>query len=140
MMDTTAHKFFHWGAIGSLVLLIVWCVAWEMVIAPLKPGGSWMVLKAAPLLIPLAGVIKRDVYTLQWTSMMILLYFTEGVVRGWSDTGNVSSWLGWGEAAIVVVYFCCAILYVRPYKRAAKQLTQELLNKINNGNKGHHVK
>ena len=35
---------------------------------------------------PLHGVIKRDIYTLQWSSMVILLYFTEGVVRGWSDT------------------------------------------------------
>lgn len=128
-MNSTKHKLFHWGAIGSLVLLIVWCVAWEMWVAPLKPGGSWMVLKAVPLLFPLLGVIKRDLYTLQWTSMMILLYFTEGVVRGWSDT--TKPWLGWGEAAIVLVYFLCAILYVRPYKKAAKQAAQELLQKVN---------
>jgi hypothetical protein len=66
------------------------------VLAPLKPGGSWLVLKAAPLLLPLVGVWKRDVYTLQWTSMMILLYFTEGVVRGWSDRGQLSH--GWAGA------------------------------------------
>ncbi|MBB3120072.1 putative membrane protein [Massilia violacea] len=129
MMQDLKQKIFHWGAIGSLGLLILWCVAWEMWIAPLKPGGSWMVLKAAPLLFPLLGVIKRDLYTLQWTSMMILLYFTEGVVRGWSD--KAAPWLGWGEAAIVVVYFLCAILYVRPYKRAAKKAAKELLDKIN---------
>lgn len=128
-MNSTKHKLFHWGAIGSLALLIVWCVAWEMWIAPLKPGGSWMVLKAVPLLFPLLGVIKRDLYTLQWTSMMILLYFTEGVVRGWSD--KAMPWLGWGEAAIVVVYFLCAILYVRPYKQAARQAARELLEKVN---------
>lgn len=131
MMQNTTQKYFHWGAIGSLVLLIVWCILWEMWIAPLKPGGSWMVLKAAPLLIPLAGVIKRDVYTLQWTSMMILLYFSEGVVRGWSDTGTTSAWLGWGEALIVIVYFVCAIMYVRPYKKAAKQIAKDLLDKVN---------
>lgn len=131
MMQNTTQKYFHWGAIGSLVLLIVWCILWEMWIAPLKPGGSWMVLKAAPLLIPLAGVIKRDVYTLQWTSMMILLYFSEGVVRGWSDTGTMSAWLGWGEALIVIVYFVCAIMYVRPYKKAAKQIAKDLLDKVN---------
>ncbi|WP_342114641.1 DUF2069 domain-containing protein [Pseudoduganella sp. OTU4001] len=128
-MNSTKHKLFHWGAIGSLVLLIIWCAAWEMWVSPLKPGGSWMVLKAVPLLFPLLGVIKRDIYTLQWTSMMILLYFTEGVVRGWSD--KAMPWLGWGEAAIVVVYFLCAILYVRPYKRAAKQAAKELLEKVN---------
>jgi uncharacterized membrane protein len=128
-MNSTRHKLFHWGAIASLALLIAWCVAWEMWIAPLKPGGSWMVLKAVPLLFPLLGVIKRDIYTLQWTSMMILLYFTEGVVRGWSD--KAMPWLGWGEAGIVVVYFLCAVLYVRPYKKAAKQAARELLEKVN---------
>lgn len=129
-MQNAMHKYFHWGAIGSLVLLIVWCVLWEMVLAPLKPGGSWLVLKAAPLLLPLYGVWKRDIYTLQWTSMMILLYFTEGVVRGWSDKDALSSQLAWGEAAIVCVYFVCAVMYLRPYKKAAKKLSKELLDKI----------
>lgn len=128
-MDSAKHKFFHWGAVGSMIALILWCVAWELVISPLKPGGSWLALKAAPLLFPLAGVIKRDIYTLQWTSMMVLLYFTEGVVRGWSD--KTMPWLGWGEAGIVVVYFLCAILYVAPYKRAAKRAAKELLDKVN---------
>ena len=128
-MNSTKHKIFHWGAIGSLALLIVWCVAWEMWLAPLKPGGSWAVLKAVPLLFPLLGVIKRDIYTLQWTSMMILIYFIEGVVRAWAD--KVTPWLGWGEVAIVVVYFMCAILYVQPYKKAAKQAARELLEKVN---------
>ncbi|NYE60354.1 putative membrane protein [Duganella sp. 1224] len=129
-METTLQRYFHRGAIGSLVALIILCVLWEMVLAPLKPGGSWLVLKAVPLLLPLYGVWKRDIYTLQWTSMMILLYFAEGVVRGWSDTENVSSWLGWGEAAVVCVYFVCAVLYLRPYKRAAKKLARELLDKV----------
>jgi len=128
-MNSTKHKIFHWGAIGSLALLIVWCVAWEMWIAPLKPGGSWAVLKAVPLVFPLLGVIKRDIYTLQWTSMMILIYFIEGVVRAWAD--KLTPWLGWGEVAIVVVYFLCAILYVQPYKKAAKQAARELLEKVN---------
>jgi uncharacterized membrane protein len=134
MMETTSQKFFHRGAIASMVLLVLWCIAWEVWLAPLKPGGSWLALKAAPLLFPLAGIIKRDVYTLQWTSMVILLYFTEGVVRGWSDIGTLSAWLGWGEALIVTVYFICAVMYVRPYKKAAKQLTKDLLDKVNRVN------
>jgi hypothetical protein len=74
----------------------------------------------------MAGV---DLYTLQWTSMMILIYFTEGIVRAWGD--KVTPWLGWGEVAIVVVYFLCAILYVQPYKKAARQAARELLEKVN---------
>jgi uncharacterized membrane protein len=120
---------FHYGALASVVLLILWCVAWETFIAPLKPGGSWMALKALPLIFPLAGVFKRDIYTLQWSSMMILLYFTEGVVRGWSD--KTHAWLGWGEAAISVIFFICAILYVQPYKKAARKAAKDLLDKVN---------
>ncbi len=124
-------RFFHIGAIVSLVLLILWLVAWETFVAPLKPGGSWLALKALPLLIPLGGVIKRDIYTLQWSSMVILLYFTEGVVRAWSDMLPVSRLMAWGEIALVVVYFICALLYLRPYKQAAKRIAKELLEKVN---------
>ena len=124
-------KFFHLGAIGSLVLLIAWLVAWETVVAPLHPGGSWLALKAVPLLIPLGGVIKRDIYTLQWSSMVILLYFTEGVVRAWSDRTPVSQIMAWGEIALVCIYFVCALLYLRPYKQAAKRIAKELLEKVN---------
>ena len=124
-------KFFHMGAIASLVLLILWLVAWETVVAPLHPGGSWLALKAVPLLIPLGGVVRRDIYTLQWSSMVILLYFTEGVVRAWSDSLPLSRMMAWGEIALVCVYFLCALLYLRPYKKAAKRIAKELLEKVN---------
>jgi uncharacterized membrane protein len=130
-MDNRLHQWFHWGAIGSLVALIILCVLWEMLLAPLHPGGSWVALKAVPLLIPLYGVVRRDVYTLQWSSMMILLYLVEGIVRGYSDIGSLSSWLAWGETGLVCVYFVCCVMYLRPYKKAAKRLARELLNKDN---------
>ncbi len=125
-----SQKYFHLGAIISLVLLIAWLVAWEMWVAPLRPGGSIVALKAVPLLIPLRGVLKRDIYTLQWSSMVILLYFTEGVVRAWSDTLALSRIMAIGETALVCVYFLCALLYLRPYKQAAKKLAKELIDKV----------
>jgi uncharacterized membrane protein len=125
-----APKYFHLGALGSLLTLIVWLVLWEMVVAPLHSGGSMLALKALPLLIPLRGVLKRDVYTLQWSSMVILLYFTEGVVRAYSDVLPVSKLMAWGETVLVLIYFLCAILYLRPYKKAAKKMAKELLDKV----------
>ena len=124
------QKVFHYGAIGSLVALIGWLVAWEMWVAPLHPAGSFLALKAVLLLIPLRGVLKRDIYTLQWSSMVILLYFTEGVVRSWSDTEPLSRYMAMGETALVCIYFACALLYLRPYKKAAKRLAKELLDKV----------
>ena len=44
---------FHWGAVASLLALILLTLAWELWLAPLRPGGSWLVLKAAILLLPL---------------------------------------------------------------------------------------
>lgn len=124
-------KFFHTGAILSLVILIGWLVAWETIVAPYSPGGSWLALKALPLLIPLGGVLKRDIYTLQWSSMVILIYFTEGVVRAWSATRPLSQMMACGEIILVLVYFTCALLFLRPYKKAAKRIAKELLEKVN---------
>jgi uncharacterized membrane protein len=109
------------GASISLILLIVLCVAWELKIAPLRPGGSLLALKALPLLLPLPGVLKGRLYTLQWAAMLILLYFMEGVVRAWSDPSPLSATMGMVEAALSLIFYLCAIFYLRPAKRAAKQ-------------------
>lgn len=58
-------------------------------------------------------------YTMQWASMFILLFFTEGIVRATSDVG-LSRSLAWGEVALSVVFFAATIFYLRPFKRAAK--------------------
>ena len=97
-MNSSA-RYFHLGASSSLVVLILLCVAWELALAPLRPGGSWMVLKVVPLLLPLRGILKRDVYTLQWSSMLILVYLAEGLVRATSDANHTSVWLAWVEVA-----------------------------------------
>ncbi|QJE02550.1 DUF2069 domain-containing protein [Massilia forsythiae] len=125
-----AHRVFHTGAVTSLVILFFWLLLWEIVVAPLHPGGSLLALKALPLLLPLRGVLKRDLYTLQWSSMVILVYLVEGVVRAWSDRVELSRIMALGEALLVCVYFVFALLYLRPYKQRAKQLAKELLDKV----------
>ncbi len=105
----------------SLALLLILCVAWELFLDPLVPGGSVYVLKALPLLFPLYGVFKGNLYTLQWSSMLVLLYFTEGVVRWYSDVSKTSSMLGAIETILALIFFLAAILYVRPAKQAAKR-------------------
>ncbi|MCT7325486.1 DUF2069 domain-containing protein [Ralstonia mojiangensis] len=104
---------------GSLIALIVLCAAWELWLAPVRPGGSWLALKALLLAWPLPGVLRKNRYTMQWASMFILLFFTEGIVRATSDVG-LSRSLARGEVALSVVFFTATILYLRPFKRAAK--------------------
>ncbi|MDA8108960.1 MAG: DUF2069 domain-containing protein [Betaproteobacteria bacterium] len=97
----------------SLAALIVLCLAWELWLAPLRPGGSLMALKALPLVLPLAGVLRGRRYTYQWSSMLVLGYFTEGVVRAWSDATAASRLAAGTEIVLSVLYVAAAVSYVR---------------------------
>lgn len=99
-------------ASATLVALIVLCLAWELWLAPLRPGGSYLALKAAPLGIPLLGILLGRRYTYQWTSMFVLLYFAEGVMRGWGDRG-LSQTLALAEAALSAIFFAVVVAYAR---------------------------
>jgi uncharacterized membrane protein len=110
----------QFGASLSLILLIVLCLAWEGFLAPLKPNGSNLILKAAPLLLPLLGVLKGRRYTYQWSSMFILIYFTEGAVRAWSDQG-LSALLAFIEVLLSLTYFGCAIFYAKLTRVTSQQ-------------------
>lgn len=109
----------RWLAVGSLLGLIVLSVAWELWLAPLRPGGSWLVLKALPLCIPLAGLLKHRMYTYRWVSLVVWLYFTEGVVRAWSDKAP-GNWLALVEIALCLLLFVACAAHVRWRQRAAK--------------------
>ena len=98
---------------ASLIALIFLCVAWELWLAPIRPGGSWLVLKTLPLLLPMMGILKGRRYTYQWAPMLVLAYFTEGVVRAWSDTGSLSAWLAGAEVVLSGVFFFAAIYYAK---------------------------
>lgn len=111
----------HYLAIISLIALILLCLAWEGWLAPVRPGGSLLVVKAVPLLLPLFGILRGKVYTYQWASMLILLYFTEGVVRAWSDQG-LSATLGMIEAGLSLAFFLSAVFYARLFKTAKQSV------------------
>ena len=103
------------GALGGLILL---CVAWELWLAPVRPGGSLLALKALPLALPLAGILKGKRYTYQWSSMLILAYFAEGATRAWSDKG-LSQALAFGEVLLSLAFFAAAVSYARTTRGAA---------------------
>ena len=103
-------------AVGSLLGLILLGLAWELYLAPLRPGGSWLALKVMPLCIPLAGLLKNRMYTYRWVSLMVWLYFTEGVVRAYSDRspGNVLALI---EVLLCLSLFAACVLHVRLRQR-----------------------
>ncbi|MCJ7798825.1 MAG: DUF2069 domain-containing protein [Polaromonas sp.] len=102
----------RWLALGSLSGLIVLGLAWEMWLAPIRPGGSLLALKVLPLCIPLAGFLKNRMYTYRWVSLMVWAYFAEGATRAWSDRppGN---YLAMIEVLLCLVLFTACALHVR---------------------------
>jgi uncharacterized membrane protein len=108
----------RWLALGSLSGLIVLGLAWEMWLAPIRPGGSLLALKVLPLCIPLAGFLKNRMYTYRWVSLMVWAYFAEGATRAWSDRppGN---YLAMIEVVLCLVLFSACALHVRIRLKAA---------------------
>ena len=111
------------AASASLIALIVLCLVWELWLAPLRPGGSYLALKAAPLAIPLLGILLGWRYTYQWSSMFVLAYFTEGVVRAWSERG-MSQLLAGTEIALSAVFFAAAVAYSRLTRQHAVRVPE----------------
>ena len=103
------------AALGALILL---CLAWELWLAPLRPGGSLLALKALPLVLPLAGILQGKRYTYQWSSMLILAYFAEGATRAWSENG-LSQTLAFGEVVLSLAFFAAVVSYARRTRAAA---------------------
>jgi uncharacterized membrane protein len=117
---TTQREITRYLAVGSVLGLIALGLAWELFLAPLRPGGSWLVLKVLPLCLPLAGLLKNKMYTYRWVSLMVWLYFAEGAVRAYSDRAPSNYY------AMLQVLLCCALftacaLHVRLRLKAGAQ-------------------
>ncbi len=102
----------RWLALGSMIGLIVLGLAWEMWLAPIRPGGSLLALKVLPLCLPLAGILKNRMYTYRWMSLLVWVYFTEGATRAWSDKppGNYLAML---EVLLCLLLFAACAFHVR---------------------------
>lgn len=124
-MSNNAHTVqkLRLGASLSLIGLIILSLAWEGILAPIKPEGSKLVLKAIPLLLPLFGILNGRRYTYQWASMFILIYFTEGAVRAWADQG-LSAKLALLEILLTVIFFACTIFYAKLTRLSTQQPQQ----------------
>jgi len=105
-------RFAYLSACTTLIALIFLGIAWEARLAPIQPGGSALVFKVVPLLAALFGILHGKRYTYKWSSLLILLYFAEGLVRATSDRG-LGQWLAVAEIALSVGFFAAAVTYLR---------------------------
>lgn len=117
-LQSLAARRINIAAGASLVALIALCLAWELWLAPLRSGGSWLAIKALPLLMPLPGIWRGRRYTHQWASMLSLAYFVEGTVRATTEPG-LSQRLAVLEIVLSLAFFAAAVAYARVASRAS---------------------
>lgn len=98
--------------VALLLSLIALGVAWETWLAPLQGGTGYWAIKVLPLTLAIAGMLKHKLYTYRWMSLLIWLYFTEGVVRATGDKG-LSQALAGIEVTLSVALFTACAVYVR---------------------------
>jgi uncharacterized membrane protein len=106
--------------LAGITALFVLSLAWELWLAPLRPGGSLLALKALPLAAALPALARGRLRAYQWWSMLILLYLCEGVVRGMSDPTATGRALGWIAAALAAVVYGGILAHVRGLQRASQ--------------------
>ncbi len=85
-------------ALVALLGLLVLCLAWELWLAPLRPGGSYR--------------------TYQWSSMFVLAYLAEGLVRTATERGTSQS-LAAIEIALSAAFFVSVVAYARLTRASA---------------------
>lgn len=105
-------------ATAAWLLLLLVSLGWELWWAPLRPGGSWLALKALPLCLPLAGIVRGKVYTYQYSLMLVLAYQAEAVMRLF-DAQAASRWCAAAALLCSSVFFIAGLRYVQLARREA---------------------
>jgi uncharacterized membrane protein len=73
---------------------------------------GFVFLKVLPLVLCLAGLWRHRMYTFRWLSLLLWLYFMEGVIRATTERG-MSMALALVEIVLCVVLFACCSVYIR---------------------------
>ena len=99
-------------AIAGVIAVALLCVLWEAWLAPLRPGGSWLWLKAVPLALLVPSTMRASPRALQWLSLLLPFYIAEGIVRGFSEAGR-HALVAWVAALLAAATLACVIVWVR---------------------------
>ena len=84
-----------------------------------RSQGHSLAIKVLPLVFPLPGLWRHRMYTYRWLSLLVWLYFTEGVVRATSERGT-GALLASIEVVLCLLLFAACAVHVRWRLRAAK--------------------
>ena len=106
------------AATVGLIALVLICVLWEMLLAPLRPGGSWLALKVVPVALLVPSALKGTRRALQGLTLLLPFYVAEGTVRGWSESGR-HALVAWIAASVAIATLIAVLAWLRsePQKR-----------------------
>jgi uncharacterized membrane protein len=102
--------------VAALAALILLEILWELWLAPLKPGGSWLALKALPLALLWPGIARGRLRAGQWALLLLPWYVAEGVVRAWSDAGR-QALCATTAAALALSALAAGLAWLRALRR-----------------------
>ena len=76
--------------LAAYLATLLWQVVWHLLLPP--PYGIrnlWLALVAClPLLIPLKGLIRGNYRSMIWAGLLLMLYFTIGVMEAWVNPAH----------------------------------------------------
>ena len=105
------------------VALIALGLAWELLLDPLRPGGSWLALKVLPLVLAITGLFAGRIYTYKWMSLVVWIYVCEALVRIVGLTVAERS-LAWASLALSLALAISILLAARAQIRIHRQQLQ----------------
>jgi len=97
--------------------LIALGLMWELWLAP--TGRGTLAIKVLPLAFALSGLSKCRMHTYRWLSLVLWLYFAEGVVRASTERGT-SAVLAGLEIVLSLALFLACVVHVRTRLRGAR--------------------
>ena len=73
--------------LAAYAATLFWQVIWHGLLPPpLGARNIWLTLLAClPLFIPLTGLIRGKYRSMIWAGLLLMLYFTIGIMEAWSN-------------------------------------------------------
>lgn len=83
---------------------MAWQIVWLGLLAPpTGPRNLWLAgFACLPLLIPVAGLIRKQHRSMIWGGMLLLLYFTVGITEAW--TNQAHRWPALVQIVLAIIY------------------------------------
>ncbi|MEO8302623.1 MAG: DUF2069 domain-containing protein [Betaproteobacteria bacterium] len=112
--DSAAARW-HRLAVACVAALGLLEILWELYLAPVRPGGSWLALKAVPLALVWWPMSRGSQKARQVASLTLPLYVAEGLVRAITEGGR-HALVAWMATALAAAAFIAVLL---SFRRAA---------------------